>query len=552
MPRGEGKNSREGEVVSSGRSGGRTGVLRSLEFAPDGVYLTVQLAEGVGEAEGFAALEEEIAGLGIPGVDWDKVREAVSSGKRTLIAPPQEELAAKGKIVVSLSPDEMEAAVVVYPPARGDGPTREDVLRALAEKGVVSGIDPAQVEAVLGRAGAQEPVVVARGKEPVAGADARITYYFPTEARLRPGELDDGRVDYYNLNRVFNVEPGQVLATKAPATAGEPGFTVTGRELPARPGRDVPLLPGKNTELREGGLSLIATARGHPVLQGGRVHVLPVFEVAGDVNFATGNIDFVGSVRIHGGVRYGFTVRAEGDIEVARTIEGGILVAGGNVTGKEGIRGLGKGRVVAKGNVSARFLENVTVEAAGDVIVGEAIMHSHVSAGGKIVVGGRKGVIVGGVCRAGEDIEAKVVGSYLATATELEVGVNPELRRAYNRVCTEKSEAEEHLEKVEKALALLQSLQAEGKALPEEKKALFIKLTRTRFQLQRKLEKLREEEESLREALGASERGRVKVKDVLYPGVTIRVGQVTYYVRDELKYVTILLEEGEVKILPYA
>ncbi|MDH7576734.1 MAG: FapA family protein [Bacillota bacterium] len=528
--------------------------LRLLEFTDEGTFLTVLPPEGSGKALTLTDLEQEIRALSLQQVDWNKVQHAfIEKSTRIQIAPAQEGLKKNGEVIVKVSKDEMEAFVTIFPPINGSPVTSRMVYEALEKAGVVYGIDQASVEEALKAANANEPVLVARGKPAEDGRDAQFVYYFPVEGtRLKPAELENGRVDYYNLNLIYNVEIGQVLATKTPATQGESGSTVTGKPLLPRPGRDCQLRAGKNTELMDEGSTLIASARGHVVVQGNKIHVLPVYEIAGNVDFSTGNIDFVGSVQVRGSIKFGFTVRAEGDVEVRETIEGGSIIAGGNVIVKEGIRGLGKGRIVAKGNIYAKFLENAHVQAGQDVVVGEAIMHSHVNAGGKILVNGRKGLLVGGICRAGEDIEAKIIGSKLATTTELEVGVNPELRIALNQILTERTGIEANLDKVEKALNLLRALEAEGKELPQDKKTLLIKLTRTQLQLKRKHEEVREEEVKLSELLDSLDKGKVKVKNLLHPGVIIRIGQLTYYVRDEMQYLTISQAGGEIKISPYS
>lgn len=55
-------------------------------------------------------------------------------------------------------------------------------------------------------------------------------------------------------------------------------------------------------------------------------------------------------------------------------------------------------------------------------------MHSKLFAGENITVNEKKGLLVGGIARAGKKIEANIVGSSLATLTYLEAGVDPELK----------------------------------------------------------------------------------------------------------------------------
>ncbi|HAA90269.1 MAG: Putative polymerase [Thermoanaerobacterales bacterium 50_218] len=527
-------------------------VLQLLRFADDGVYLRAPRngEEGVTLAE----IEQALQVLGVTNVDWEGLKNALEQKFEEIkIAPPQPGPQIDGEVLVQVSGDEMEAAVAVYPPLGGK-PVDSDLLKEeLKKAGVVFGIDHEKIKEAVEPDNLGRPVVVARGKPPVDGKDAEITYHFPVEGpSLKPVERENGKVDYYNLRLVFNVEKGQILATKVPATPGEPGVTVTGKQLPPRPGRDKPLRPGRNTELTDEGGVLIATSPGHVVMEENKISVHSVYFVAGDVDFSTGNVDFVGSVQIRGGIKFGFTVRAEGDVEVGETVEGGSIIAGGNVVVRGGIRGQGKGKVVAGGSVFARFLEKADVQAGGDVVVGEAIMHSTVQAGGKISVSGKKGLIVGGLCRAGGDIEARIIGSNLATVTQLEVGVKPELRESHERVEKEIEKLEKQLDQVEKTLSFINKLLKAGRELPQEKRDLLQKLVQARKQILARIEELKLEEEELQEKLNTLEKGRVKVRDVVFPGVVVKIGQNVYYVRDQLHYVTFHLEEGEIKLSSYS
>ncbi|HHW40367.1 MAG TPA: DUF342 domain-containing protein [Syntrophomonadaceae bacterium] len=525
-----------------------TNLFRILEFTPEGVYLTVSPLSTLK----FSDLEQELNTLSVTGVDWNAVNQALQErSTRCLIAPPQEVSKKDGEVIVGISQDEMEAYLTVFPPINGNPVTREAVLKALEKEGVVFGIDYAKLDEAIQEANPNVRVVVARGKPAVDGKDAEINYSFPLEKTpLKPVELENGRVDYYNLNLVHNIKEGQVLATKTPATQGEAGYTVRGNKLLPRAGRDLPIRAGKNTQLTADGMSLKATTNGHVVIQDGRINVYTTYIIPGDVDFSTGNIEYVGSVRIIGSIKSGFTVKADGDVEVGETVEGGSIIAGRNVIAKEGIRGLEKGSVVAKGSVFAKFLENAKVQAGENVIVGESIMHSNVSAGGKIIVDGRKGFLVGGICRAGEEIEAKTIGSNMATVTELEVGVDPEQRVAYNKIVAARKEIEKNLDKVEKALHLLKVLVEEGKTLPPEKESLLSKLEHTRWELKSKLEEVMQAEENLFRSLSMLGKGKVKVNNHIHPGVIIRIGNLTYYVRDEMKCVVFAIQEGEVRAMP--
>lgn len=528
--------------------------IRLVEYKEDGVYLTVHPPQGKGKKIDLRDLEKEIAERRIKDVDREAVRQAVAAmdGKPVKIAPPQPEVVEDGHVQVEISKDKMKAYLTVFPPRGGKPVTVEEALAALREAGVVYGIKEDVVAKAVELANVSEPFLVAEGKPVENGLNARIEYKFNVDPKAgKPRILEDGRVDYYNLDLINNVREGDILAIKIPPTPGTPGMTVTGEEIPPKPGKDVVLAGGKNTELVDGGSTLIATATGHAMLQGNKVIVSPVLEVNGDVDFSSGNIDFVGSVLIKGSVKEGFRVKAEGDVEIKGNINASFVEAGGRVKVDNGIQGQSRGKVVAGGDVITKYIENAEVISGGSVIVGEGIMHSIVFARHRVEVGGRKGVIVGGLVRAGDEIKAKMIGSSLATVTELEVGVDPELLQQYDELKAALKNKNNDMDKAQKAIKLLKHLQETQGGLDPDKKALLVKLTRTQFHLAREIEEITTKLKEIEEMLKNTQRGRVMVAGVVRPGVKIAIGSSVFYVRDEIQYVCFTREGEEIKISPY-
>jgi uncharacterized protein (DUF342 family) len=130
----------------------------------------------------------------------------------------------------------------------------------------------------------------------------------------RPHVAEDGKVNLFDLDLVRNVEVGALLATRTLPTAGEPGITVFGTSIPARPGRVVAVRAGEGVRLADDGLQVFAAMAGHAALVGNLVSVSPIYSIRGDVGPATGNIEFVGSVSVTGSVDAGYRVKAGGDV----------------------------------------------------------------------------------------------------------------------------------------------------------------------------------------------------------------------------------------------
>ncbi len=465
------------------------------------------------------------------------------------------EESADGRVEVQLSRDRMEARVtLIGPKGKGRPPTLDDVRRALEAHGVVYGVDLQEVRAALASGLWGTTVTVARGTPPQPGEDARVQYEVPVDPRGRPAVLEDGRVDYYDMGIVHSVREGQLLARKVPATEGTPGTTVTGEKVPAKPGRDVRLLVGKGAELDPDGVSVRAAMDGAVMIDArGRITVMPVYELKGDVDFSTGNIEFVGSVIVRGMVRRGLRVQAEGSVEVHGGVDGASITAGGDVLVRHGIQGAGRGQVTAAGSVICSFIENATVRAGKDVMARRGIMYSDVTAGGKVMVTERRGVIVGGVVRAGEEIHAKVVGSALGTPTELEVGVDPKLRIQLNELSRKIEANSEALLKIERALDLLKEREREGRALSQDQLAARLKLARAQRRLREQLDELRQREQELSEIVARARRGRIKASEVILPGVRVTIGASSMVVTEEIPRCMLYLGlDGQIAVGKYS
>ncbi|HHU51493.1 MAG TPA: DUF342 domain-containing protein [Firmicutes bacterium] len=454
-------------------------------------------------------------------------------------------------IVLEVSQDEMKAYLHLEKPGSNEEwPTYEEVMAKINEYGIVFGLKDLVVKRVVEEK-ITSPVLIAEGQDPVRGEDAQIKYLFETNRmKLIPKELENGRVDHRELSLIHNVKKGDKLVERRPPTPGIPGQTVTGKELKARPGKDMQVIAGKNAAWNEEKTILTATIDGEPSLVGRKVSVQDLHRVAGNVGYGTGNIDFTGSVQVRGDVENGFTVKAAGDIFIYGNVDGGFLYADGNITVNGGIIGQDKTIVQCKGDLYARHIERSKVDVLGNIQVRDTIIHSHVNSGGKISLGTQKGLIMGGVVRAKEEISAQVLGSRMGTITEVEVGTDPASRLELNDIEKRLAELEKEMDKVEKALVILNK---QGFNLPPEKAEMKARITRTSFVMKgekRKLEARRDEilEEMTQRSV---DRGRIKVQRIIFPGVRVIIGKAVRIFQDEVRYSILTYHEGEVVVQSY-
>lgn len=393
-----------------------------------------------------------------------------------------------------------------------------------------------------------EKTLIAEGIKPIDGKDGYVKFNFDLDKKLIPKILDDGTVNYKELGIVNNVRKGDLLAELIPAEEGTNGYKVTGEPIKYKEGKPPYIKYGKNISLLENERDLVSEVDGLVELKGNKIVVSEVFEVK-SVGNETGNIYFNGTVIVRENALNGFQINAEGNVEIKGVVEGAYIENKGDIIVRQGIRGYNRPTIKTEGNVTTKFVENAIINADKDIIA-EAIMHSEITSRENISAIGKKGLIVGGVCKAGKEIKAKTIGSSMATTTILEVGVDPydmqRKKELENYIIT----IEDNLDKIMKSLVLLDNLKKANR-LDSEKDKMYIKLIKTRTALLNNLSDTKNEHERLENSIKNSSRGKIKVSETIYPGVRITIGNSTFFVRDEMARCTFYREEGEIKIGPY-
>jgi uncharacterized protein (DUF342 family) len=513
-----------------------------LQITEKGIYLTVHSPQNAGVPVQESVIMQDLASRGIsnffPGMIAKVITEATGDAMKIAEAPVIE---SEPEISVLVSRDRMESTLTIKKPPQCRQLLIDEVLATIHKAGIVFGIDRAVIEQAMEKPGCH--VVCAKGTAVHDGKSATIKLFFDKNVQARPVEREDGTVDFKNLQMFTTVKKGELLAEKVPATAGIPGMDVLGHECIPKHGKDCLFPVGKNVHVEDN--KVLASIAGQVVYNNNKIHVMPVIKIDGDVDISTGNIDFIGSVIVSGSVQAGFTVKAGGDLEIAGTLCGGMIEAK-NILVRMGIQGMHRGYIKAVENVVAKFIENATVFAGNEVIISDVILHSKVSAGKKVIVEGRRGLIAGGSISAGEEIRAKNAGTRMAIATDLEVGVNPVLREENRNLIREIDKVHISLEQAKKALIILRAMNAD--TMSSDKKEMMLKLTKAQFHLMGQESTMKERAAAIAVMLDEMRYGRIKISEEVFPGVKIVVGTIVKPIRESMKFVAFFEENGEVKV----
>lgn len=338
----------------------------------------------------------------------------------------------EGKLLLlsplNLTKDKIKAYYYMYPTKFGDFPSFREIEETLHSEKIITVVPKEKYEKQVGQLSGDNPqlsrVLVAEGREPVNGYDEYCEPLIDLEKKA--GKiLSDGRIDFREVGSIIQVQKNQEILKVIPGVKAQDGYDVYGELVPASMVDQGELKKGENLLQSPFDTSIyVAEIDGCVKVVKNKVSVLPVALINGDVDLDSGNITFNGTVHITGSVKPGFRIQADNDVIVDEEVEDAFITAGGNITIKLGVMGKETGKLVAGGNVSAKFLQNAKVEAGGSVNVEDSIINSEIICYNTISVSGKNGKIIGGRIAALYEVSSTVIGTQNETGTTITVGRN--------------------------------------------------------------------------------------------------------------------------------
>lgn len=419
---------------------------------------------------------------------------------------------------VVISDDEMEAHIEIKGNPRALN--RRELERGLRQGGVKKGVIEEAIQALIMGRWSERLVKVAEGQKPESGADGWYEYFFDTMENQKPDILPDGSVDYTSMKFFEVVDKGQLLAVYHDAQAGVPGFSVTGKEIPAKRGHEKNMLNGKGFVLNEDKHTYFAAYMGRVISDGERL-VIERLLVLDDVTALNGKVVFDGCVYIKGNVASASNVTATEDIIVDGFVEDASLECGGNIVLRQGANAAGgRGTIRAGGDVSGNFFETICVYAGGDIRANYCL-NSEIYAEGRIEISGNKGMIAGGKTYAMRSISVYNAGNRTGLQTFFTLGVNESLIR-------EEIEINSRIENVNWELKILRNGQKdiERKYPPEVRNTMeiYLKIESAIYTKELEMGELRQEKENILKRKKEFASAKVSVRGMLFEGVIVEIG----------------------------
>ncbi len=451
------------------------------------------------------------------------------------------------KFDIKVTPNKMGAYLTIHKPTDNVELTIEQVKEYLNLKNITYGLIENNIKQAIENESWEEKILVSQGREVVEGKDAYVDYTFDPDPDNSPQEREDGSLDFHRLNKIQNISAEEKLAELFAPVEGEAGMDISGKVVKPKQALKAKLLRGKNTRFNEEKTQLFAEIDGIIMLRkDGTIEVSPRFNIDGDIDLSVGDIEIKGDLTIGGDIKSGFVISASGNIEIGGTIEDAQITAGGSVNVRGGFVGEGRGRIVAGGDVEIKFINHQKIEAGGNIEIFEEAKGAHLVATGSIFVKKGKGVLAGGVAKAAIAIEANTLGTMQNVNTDVIVADTTKIQEkivARNKECQGMDQKIEEISK--KMNFLMKKKKKVGLSAQDEQ--LFKNLDKLSADIDYTISTLRGEVKSSEETINNLRKtAYIKVIEMTYPGVTMKIAGAVKYHENEREATTFKVFNGDI------
>lgn len=421
----------------------------------------------------------------------------------------------------------------------------EQFQQFLMSKQVVYGIDYSIIPSIIKQdSEVHFPLTIASGTQPEDGMDGYITYTYDKNVELKENSKTKA-FDFRDIMRIPSVKENDEIAVETLPTKGKPGKNISGITIQPRPGTRKSVQAGKNVRYEENNHTYYATAEGQVSVQGRIIEVHDLFVVSDTLSMETGNVDFVGSVEIHGDVPTGYTVKAGGDIRIFGLVEAATIIAGGSVYISEGFAGLQKGKINAQADVHVSYVNQGFIQANGSIYVENSILHSICSAENTIIC--KRGDVIGGALKAGFNIQARDIGNRVQTKTKVIIHQD-------EQIYEKEAKLEEELKEVRTTINQLKLIgdKLEKNAHLNDPK-MRVTLLRQRSSMQQMMDQannLQDEISYLQMNYFYDGEASINALHTLHGNVTIAFGKYERTTQKEYNHVQCRFNENEITLVP--
>lgn len=302
-----------------------------------------------------------------------------------------------------------------------------------------------------------------------------------------------------------------------------------------------------------------AAAEGVCRIINNQITVFEVLDIEDNVGFETGNLQFDGSIYVRGKVGQAFQVKAGGDVIIVGDVESGAKISAmGNICVGGSINGI-RTKIIAMENIRAARIHDAYVYSGKNIQLGSYAENGTLRSGSRISVkntdDARGGSISGGQSWAFHGMDVYSAGTPTGTHTELNAGLDLEhgkkLDALTGRIETGNQQIQRLLDRFGMTSLDVKQIQRRLAAAQGPKKKI---LANSAHQLGKIVKAhqglLQERAEIHNSLLKAAPDADVTIREKVYSGVAIRIGDQVTNVRNEIEHSVFLIRNDTLVYAP--
>jgi uncharacterized protein len=472
------------------------------------------------------------------------------------------------QVDIKISDDQMQVILSITK-GFGSPPLKlANIVSQLKKSNVVYGINKKSIRILLKRVEEGENAsrhrrIVARGKDPIKGTETQFTQIADTlnDRSLKP-DIDDNSdsANLRDLGGVPQVKPGDELMRRTPASVGGNGCTVTNQPVNPEPVEDLPFSEQEGAVVSDDDPNLlVAQITGLAELSQQGMSVKPVLIVE-NVDLATGNIDFDGTVIVEGDVREDMQIKSTGDVRVEGFVDHAHIETQGNIFVGHGVLGtpLAHGEQITpdknlktflscQGECHVHFAQFVEIHAGGNIFVKELLLHSRVTSNQSVIVGEEsnpKGNLIGGITKAHDEVNVNSAGAPATIITRIDFS------SAYQAAKKQLQNCEDTLDEHQKTLIylnqLLKKLGAKETSPDVEENIAKVRLTRDHTETE--IKNTEAQCAKLTTEMDNISHSKLIFNQVAHSGVIVEMLDQTYQIRSSVKAGSLFYQGKEIRL----
>jgi uncharacterized protein (DUF342 family) len=425
--------------------------------------------------------------------------------------------------------------------------TQEVALGFLNKCGVRFGIDKKAIADMVKEKKTGQKYLVASGKEAVSGNDGYYEFFYGKTIDREITETESGKLDFSRLDEIVKVNVGDKVAVYHHATKGADGRDVFGKILLAKKGREIPILKGDGFMILNDRVTYVAKCTGVLTRNRSGIHIQKIMIIP-EVNVTDKVIRYDGTVWVTGDVNSGSEIRASGDIIISGHMDSSFLVSGGNVSIKGGATCALRGGINAEGDVTARFLEGVKINAQN--VYAASMVNCNVVARGVVRTYGSDGVIYGGTVQSLFGLETATLGSKGGVKTIVSLGTIDNVLNEYNTCQKEIAREQDEL----KTLTTEKERIDEMGVVPREMLQWKIRINAAVGVKNRVIQELQNKMKEMEEAINKGNDAKAVISEYIYQGVIFVICGVVHKMTSDknvISPVTVKVDSNKESIMIY-